>query len=180
MVSTHALGVGRGMGKWHAGSIAERDAVAVQKRLEAARSTTFKDCAEKLIAAHKAGWKSAKHGWQWANTRPTPIPSGRRARGRCDHRARVQGGATHLGDQDADGKSVTWPHRERSGMGHGDALPQRRKSGAVAISTNCWPSPARSASPSITPLCATKTFRPSWLGCGPSRASPLAPLSSPF
>ena len=28
----------------------------------------FKDCAEKYIAAHKAGWRNAKHANQWAST----------------------------------------------------------------------------------------------------------------
>ena len=36
--------------------------------LEAARAITFKDAAERYIAAHRAGWKNQKHGEQWANT----------------------------------------------------------------------------------------------------------------
>ena len=43
---------------------AEREA----KRIEEARSITFRDCAEKYIAAHEAGWRNAKHRQQWHNT----------------------------------------------------------------------------------------------------------------
>ena len=34
-------------------------------RLEAAKSITFKECADAYIAANRAGWKSAKHADQW-------------------------------------------------------------------------------------------------------------------
>ncbi|HUH85044.1 MAG TPA: tyrosine-type recombinase/integrase [Stellaceae bacterium] len=50
-----------------------RDAARNARRLEAARSITFKACAEKYIAANKAGWKNAKHGDQWANTLATYV-----------------------------------------------------------------------------------------------------------
>jgi integrase len=33
-----------------------------------AAALTFRQCAEKYIAAHRAGWKSAKHAQQWENT----------------------------------------------------------------------------------------------------------------
>jgi integrase len=33
-----------------------------------AKATTFKECAEKYIAAHEAGWRNAKHRQQWHNT----------------------------------------------------------------------------------------------------------------
>lgn len=32
------------------------------------KALTFRQCAEAYIEAHKAGWKNAKHGDQWANT----------------------------------------------------------------------------------------------------------------
>jgi integrase-like protein len=32
---------------------------------------TFKQCAERYIEAHKAGWKNAKHAAQWASTLET-------------------------------------------------------------------------------------------------------------
>jgi integrase len=35
---------------------------------EAAKQITFKDAAEKYIAAHRAGWKNEKHGEQWKRT----------------------------------------------------------------------------------------------------------------
>jgi integrase len=40
-------------------------------RLEAAKALTFKECAEKYIDAHKAGWKNAKHAAQWTATLET-------------------------------------------------------------------------------------------------------------
>ena len=36
--------------------------------LAAASAIVFKDCAEKYIAAHKAGWRNAKHADQWEAT----------------------------------------------------------------------------------------------------------------
>ncbi|MER9236594.1 integrase arm-type DNA-binding domain-containing protein [Mesorhizobium sp. M0622] len=37
-------------------------------RAEDARRITFKQASERYIAAHKAGWKNAKHAEQWTNT----------------------------------------------------------------------------------------------------------------
>ena len=37
-------------------------------RIEAAKGTTFKDCAEAYIRAHEAGWKNAVHRRQWPST----------------------------------------------------------------------------------------------------------------
>ena len=41
---------------------------AAQERLTEARRTTFRECAEQLIASNEAGWKNAKHRQQWRNT----------------------------------------------------------------------------------------------------------------
>ncbi|HEV2575115.1 MAG TPA: integrase arm-type DNA-binding domain-containing protein [Beijerinckiaceae bacterium] len=38
------------------------------RRLERAKQLSFKECAEKYIAAHQDGWKNAKHREQWGNT----------------------------------------------------------------------------------------------------------------
>jgi integrase len=43
---------------------AERD----RQRADAAPAVTFKEAAEQYIAAHKAGWRNAKHAQQWENT----------------------------------------------------------------------------------------------------------------
>lgn len=40
-------------------------------RLDAAKALTFRECAEKYIAAHSTGWKNAKHAGQWASTLET-------------------------------------------------------------------------------------------------------------
>jgi hypothetical protein len=48
-----------------------RKAVALQKRLEEARSQTFKQCAEAYIEAHRSGWRNAKHAAQWTATLTT-------------------------------------------------------------------------------------------------------------
>ena len=45
-----------------------RDDALGKARLEAARSITFKDAAERYMEAHKAGWRNAKHADQWRNT----------------------------------------------------------------------------------------------------------------
>jgi integrase-like protein/Arm domain-containing DNA-binding protein len=39
-----------------------------QARLAAATATTFKDCAERYIASHRAGWRSQAHAAQWPST----------------------------------------------------------------------------------------------------------------
>ncbi|MGE5366323.1 MAG: integrase arm-type DNA-binding domain-containing protein, partial [Betaproteobacteria bacterium] len=39
-----------------------------QRRLDAAKTITFKQCADAYIAAHRAGWRDAKHIQQWENT----------------------------------------------------------------------------------------------------------------
>jgi integrase len=49
---------------------ARNDALA-EARLEAAKSITFRDAAERYMEAHKAGWRSAKHGDQWRTTLET-------------------------------------------------------------------------------------------------------------
>lgn len=42
-----------------------------RRKLEAARGTTFKECALACIESHKAGWKNKKHADQWNNTLET-------------------------------------------------------------------------------------------------------------
>lgn len=48
--------------------IEERKAQRLTEQLEAARSRTFRQCAETYIGAHESTWKSAKHAAQWAST----------------------------------------------------------------------------------------------------------------
>jgi integrase len=48
--------------------IEARRTVRAQVRLEAARSVTFRQCAEDYVKAHRAGWGSAKHAGQWENS----------------------------------------------------------------------------------------------------------------
>jgi integrase len=48
-----------------------RKAARVAALAEAAKAITFQACAEKYIAANKAGWKNAKHAEQWRNTLTT-------------------------------------------------------------------------------------------------------------
>jgi integrase len=45
-----------------------REAERQQRRLEAAKAMTFRQCAEAYIAAHKAGWRNPKHAAQWPAT----------------------------------------------------------------------------------------------------------------
>ena len=48
--------------------IEARNVARAQARLAAATATTFKDCAERYIASHKAGWRSPTHAAQWPST----------------------------------------------------------------------------------------------------------------
>jgi integrase len=48
--------------------IEARKVARSQARLAAATATTFKDCAERYIASHRAGWRSATHAAQWPST----------------------------------------------------------------------------------------------------------------
>jgi integrase len=48
--------------------IEARRGARMAARLEEARGLTFKDCAERYIAAHEAGWRNAKHRAQWRST----------------------------------------------------------------------------------------------------------------
>jgi integrase len=45
-----------------------RDANRLQKRVEAAKSMTFKQCADAYIKANRSGWKNDKHSAQWSAT----------------------------------------------------------------------------------------------------------------
>ncbi|EME68718.1 phage integrase [Paramagnetospirillum caucaseum] len=48
-----------------------RDDQRLARKLEAAKTVTFKECAEDYIRAHAPGWRNAKHGDQWRNTLAT-------------------------------------------------------------------------------------------------------------
>src|SRR5262249_2102165 len=53
--------------------IAARESQRAAQRLEAARAVTFRHCGAAFIAAHKDGWKNAKHAAQWAATLETYV-----------------------------------------------------------------------------------------------------------
>jgi integrase len=53
--------------------IAARQAKRQGVRLAAAREVTFKQCAEKYIAAHRASWRSTIHSEQWPRTLATYV-----------------------------------------------------------------------------------------------------------
>lgn len=48
--------------------IARRQAAQSAMRAAVSEALTFKECAEKYVKAHRAGWKNAKHAQQWENT----------------------------------------------------------------------------------------------------------------
>src|SRR6516165_7779398 len=48
--------------------IEHRRAARASERLAAATAMTFKQCADAYIAAHRAGWRNAKHAAQWTST----------------------------------------------------------------------------------------------------------------
>ena len=51
--------------------IDERSRRKAAQAAEKAKALTFKECAERYIEAHKAGWKSPKHAGQWSATLET-------------------------------------------------------------------------------------------------------------
>lgn len=51
--------------------IEARRTARMAAHLDAAKALTFRECAQAYIESHKAGWKNAKHGEQWANTLTT-------------------------------------------------------------------------------------------------------------
>ena len=53
--------------------IEARKLIRGQAKAETAKIMTFKDCAEKYISSHSAGWKSIKHVNQWQNTLSTYV-----------------------------------------------------------------------------------------------------------
>lgn len=48
--------------------IEARRAERARRRLDAAKAITFKQCAEDYINSHRAGWRNAKHKYQWPAT----------------------------------------------------------------------------------------------------------------
>jgi integrase len=48
--------------------IEARRAERARQRLDAAKSITFRECAETYIASHNAGWRNEKHKYQWSAT----------------------------------------------------------------------------------------------------------------
>ena len=48
--------------------IEDRKANRAEKRLQAAKSVSFRKCAETYIEAQQAGWSNAKHAGQWPAT----------------------------------------------------------------------------------------------------------------
>jgi integrase len=50
-----------------------RRAKRVQASLDAAKALTFRECAERYVAAHRAGWRNSKHAAQWSATLATYV-----------------------------------------------------------------------------------------------------------
>jgi len=53
--------------------IAQRQGTRAAARHDAAKTMTFDDCRDAYIAAHRAGWRNAKHRSQWVNTLDTYV-----------------------------------------------------------------------------------------------------------
>src|SRR5947208_510952 len=45
-----------------------RNAERLQRRTDTARAVTFRECAERFVAAHEASWQNEKHRAQWKST----------------------------------------------------------------------------------------------------------------
>jgi integrase len=50
-----------------------RRAKRLEEGLDAAKAMTFRQCAERYIAAHEAGWRNPKHAAQWPSTLATYV-----------------------------------------------------------------------------------------------------------
>ena len=48
--------------------IDQRRAKRLSAKVDAAKAMTFRECAKAYIAAHRAGWRNAKHAAQWPAT----------------------------------------------------------------------------------------------------------------
>jgi integrase len=48
--------------------LTKRRTERAQRRLDAAKAMTFRQCAEAYIKAHQPGWRNTKHGAQWSAT----------------------------------------------------------------------------------------------------------------
>ena len=53
--------------------INQRASQSVTAAASAAKLTTFKECAERYVAVHRAGWRNAKHRGQWSSTLATYV-----------------------------------------------------------------------------------------------------------
>jgi integrase len=53
--------------------IEQRRTTRLKAKFDSAHAMTFKQCAEKHIEAHEAGWKNAKHRAQWKSTLATYV-----------------------------------------------------------------------------------------------------------
>src|SRR3984885_13033374 len=130
-----------------------RDAVRRQKKVEAAKAMTFKDCADAYVAANRGGWKDDKHAAQgaatfneidtgWVRKAPEPIwyetpETASRVRGRIE---RVLAWATvaeyRTGDNPARWtghlKELLPPKTKLAAVVHHDAVPYRDMSAFMA------------------------------------------------
>jgi hypothetical protein len=55
----------------HIDPIEHRAAKRAKSALANTKTITFREAAEAYVAAHRAGWKNAKHAWQWPATLET-------------------------------------------------------------------------------------------------------------
>ncbi len=53
--------------------LAAKETKRKERKLQAAKAITFKDCAGKYIAANRAGWRNEKHAGQWESTLKTYV-----------------------------------------------------------------------------------------------------------
>ena len=142
-------------------------------RLEAAASITFRDCAERYIAAHAAGWHNAVHRKQWSSSLATYCYP-------------VFGGVSVAATDTAivlKALEPIWRDKQRPPAGYGagsspfsigprcEAIGRARtRPGGEGISTGCSLTAARFARSSITPRCPTPSCLRSWRCCANVRA----------
>lgn len=151
-------------------------------RLAAARAMTFDQCAEAYIAAHRAGWRNARHAEAWEKTLATyaspvigPLP--------------VQAIDTALVMKVLEPIWTVKPETAARLRGRIEAVLDWAKvrgyrtgenpaTGADTLTTSC-PHGGRSPRSSITPPCRPPRSLPSLPTCASRKASPPALSNSP-
>src|SRR5262245_48995670 len=145
--------------------IEARRAERLKVRLEAAKTITFKECAEGYIKAHRAGWRNGKHASNGKRRSP-PMPSPLSASSQCRRLTpRLCSKCwSRSGRKSRKRPAVCADVWSRSSIGQRCAAIGWGKTRPVGkvISITCCRRAARCRRSSTTPHCPTPSCRASW------------------